>query len=134
MAKTVTVKIPDDIEFRVIGNSFGLLIASAGLLAGDMVRNRSFDYWFADIVPLLIVFLMLFRLYRNFLTTMMAYHDAPDHPQSPLGTATPVRNEPVIVGRIAAKPAFSPEQVVEQVAKRIEAQKAETLKKNKPVS
>ncbi len=77
MAKTAEVKIPDDIEYRVIGNAFGLLIASAGLLAGEMLRLRSFDYWLDDIVPLLLLIWMGFRLYRNFLSTMNAYQDAP---------------------------------------------------------
>lgn len=132
MAKTSAIKISDDIEFRVIANMFGLLIASAGLLAGDMVNHRSFDYWIADIVPLLLVILMLFRLYRNFLSTMMAYHDVPVQPQNPETSATTVKSEQVVAGQITAKPAFSPEKVVEEVAKRIEAQKAETLKRNKP--
>lgn len=131
MAKTAAIKIPDDIEFRVIGNSFGLLIASAGLLAGDMVRHSSFDYWPVDLAPLFLVFWMLFRLYRNFLLTITAYHDAPEPLQQPSSGATPVRNEQIIAGQISAKPAISAEKVVEEVAKRIEAQKAEALKRNK---
>lgn len=131
MAKTATIKIPDDIEFRVIGNSFGLLIASAGLLAGDMVRHSSFDYWFVDFIPLFLVFWMLFRLYKNFLLTMTAYHEVPSPLQQQVSSATAVKNEQVIAGRIAAKPAFSADKVVEEVAKRIESQKADALKKNK---
>lgn len=128
MAKTAEVKIPDDIEYRVIGNAFGLLIASAGLLAGEMLRLRSFDYWLDDIVPLLLLIWMGFRLYRNFLSTMNAYQDAPAQVPHP---TSPIQNEQVIVGQIPAKPSYSAEKVVEEVAKRIEAQKAEALKKNK---
>lgn len=132
MSKTVEIKIPDDIEYRVIGNIFGLLIASAGLLAGEMVRLRSFDYWLDDIVPLLLFIWMGFRMYRNFLSTMNVYQG--------VTSAAVIRNrsinevlksEPAAVAQIAAKTGYSAEQVVAEVAKRIEAQKAEALKKNK---
>lgn len=131
MAKTAAIKIPDDIEFRVIGNSFGLLIAAAGLLGGDMVRHSNFDYWLVDIVPLFLVVWMVYRLYRNFLLSMTAYHDVPEPSQQLASGATPVKNEQVIAGQITAKPAISADKVVEEVAKRIEAQKAEALKRNK---
>jgi hypothetical protein len=129
VAKTVEIKIPDDIEFRVIGNAFGLLIASAGLLAGEMMRLRSFDYWLDDIVPLALLTWMGFRMYRNFLSTMNAYHDTPAHRH--VSGAMPIVGEPVIAGHIEAKPRYSADKVVEEVAKRIEAQKAEALKKNR---
>ena len=129
MAKTVEIKIPDDIEYRVIGNAFGLLIASAGLLAGEMLRLRSFDYWMDDIVPLLLLVWMGFRLFRNFLSTMTAYQDVAP-PQYSAPSATPVHNEQVAAAQIPAKPSYSPEKVVEEVAKRIEAQKAEAQKRN----
>lgn len=135
MAKSVEIKIPDDIEFRVIGNAFGVLIASAGLLAGEMIRLRSFDYWLDDIVPLLLLFWMTFRLFRNFLSTMNAYQDMPvQQVKHQASTASPVQNEQVIAGQIAAKPSYSAEKVVEEVAKRIEAQKADALKKNKMIN
>lgn len=133
MAKTVTVKIPEDIEYRVIGNAFGLLIASAGLLAGEMVRLRSFDYWLADIVPLLLLIWMSFKLYRNFLSTMNSCQGAPTQMQrsASVGGAAKIRGEQVIAGQIPAKPSYSPEKVIAEVAKRIETQKAEAIKKNK---
>jgi hypothetical protein len=130
-AKTVGIKIPSDIEFRVIGNAFGLLIASAGLLGGAMISQRSFEYWLDDFVPLMFVVWMSFRLYRNFLSTMTAY---PDIPVPKIGegySATPINSEPVIAGRIAAKSTPSADQVLEQVAKRIEEQKEAAAKKNK---
>lgn len=131
MAKTVEIKIPDDIEFRVIGNAFGILIVSAGLLAGEMFRLRSFDYWLDDIVPLSLLVFLSFKLFRNFLSTMNAYQDAPvQRPHHPSG-ASSLQNEHVTAGQLPAKPSYSAEQVVEEVAKRIEAQKAETLKRNK---
>lgn len=131
MAKTVEIKIPEDIEYRVIGNAFGLLIVSAGLLAGEMVRLRSIDYWLADIVPLVLLIWMGFRLYRNFLSTMSAYQDVPSHISHPAPGVSPLQSEQVIAGQISAKPSYSAEKVVEEVAKRIEAQKAEAIKKNK---
>lgn len=131
MAKTVEIKIPEDIEFRVIGNAFGMLIASAGLLAGEMLRQRSFDYWLEDIVPLLILIWSGFRLFRNFLSTMNAYHDVPSQAVRTAPGTSRIQGEKVIAGHIAAKPSFSADKVVEEVAKRIEAQKADALKKNK---
>ena len=133
MAKTVEIKIPDDIEYRVIGNAFGVLIASAGLLAGEMLRQRSFDYWLEDIVPLLFLVWMGFRLYRNFLSTLNAYQDYV--PSAAVARERQIRetlkSEPAAVAQIAAKTGFTADQVVAEVAKRIEAQKAEVMKKNK---
>lgn len=129
MAKTAEIKIPEDIEFRVMGNAFGLLIASAGLLAGEMVRLRCVDYWLDDVVPLLLLIWMGFRLFRNFLSTMIAYHDVTQRPRSASG-ASPLQSERVVTGQITSK-SYSADKVVEEVAKRIEAQKAEAIKKNK---
>ncbi len=131
MAKSVEIKIPEDIEFRVIGNAFGLLIASAGLLAGEMLRMRSIDYWPEDIVPLLLLLWLGFRLFRNFLSTMNAYQDAPQQPGRPSPGVSRIQGEKVIAGQIAAKPSYTADKVVEEVARRIEAQKADALKKNK---
>lgn len=133
MAKTVEIKIPDDIEYRVISNMFGLLIASAGLLAGEMVRMRSFDYWLDDIVPLLLMTWMGFRMYRNFLSTMNAYQGMTSHADviRDKSITKAIKSEPAAVAQIAAKTGYTQEQVVAEVAKRIEAQKADAAKKNK---
>lgn len=130
MAKTVEIKIPADIEFRVIGNALGLLVASAGLLAGTMVRMRDVDYWPEDIVPLLIVVWMGFRLLRTFLATMTAYQDAVPIP-SPVARTATLQAEQVAVGQIPSTTSYSAEQVVEEVAKRIDAQRADAERKNK---
>jgi hypothetical protein len=131
VAKTVEIKIPEDIEYRVIGNAFGLLIASAGLLAGEMVRMRSVDYWLNDIVPLLLLTWMGFRVYRNFLSTMTAYQDVP--PPATLDRDRQIRetlnSEQAAVAQISSKTGYTPEQVAEEVARRIGAQKANALKK-----
>src|SRR5665647_322029 len=133
MAKTVEIKIAADIEYRVIANSFGLLIASAGLLAGEMVRLRSVDYWQGDLVPLLLVGWLGFRLFRNFLSTMIAYHDVPT-PHAVVrdrNIRENLRSEKAAVAQITAKTGYTADQVMAEVAKRIETQKTEAIKKNK---
>jgi hypothetical protein len=128
-----TVKIPEDIEYRVIGNAFGLLIASAGLLGGAMLNNRSFEYWMDDLVPLGLAAYMAFRLFRNFLATITLYQDALPHPvHTP--AAQRVHPDQAVPAQLPAVPSYSAEQVVEEVAKRIEAQKAEAQKKNKMIN
>lgn len=131
MAKEAAqIKIPDDIEYRVIGNAFGLLIASGGLLAGAMVSQRSLDYWREDIVPLGLALFMGLRLWRSMLSTMILYQNVPQHPRKPAQREN-VRSEPAVVAQLPPTPGYSPEQVVDEVVKRIEAQKAEQARKNK---
>ena len=125
MAKTVEIKIADDIEFRAIANAFGLLIASAGLVAGEMVRQRSFEYWLDDIVPLLFVCWMTFRLYRNFLSTMNAYQNYVPPPSvvRERKIREALKSQQAAVAQISAKTGYTEEQVAAEVAKRISAMK-----------
>ncbi len=125
MAKTVEIKIADDIEYRVIANAFGLLIASAGLVAGEMVRQRSFEYWLDDIVPLLFVCWMAFRLYRNFLSTMNAYLDFVPPPSvvRDRKIREALKSEQAAVAQISAKTGYTEEQVAAEVAKRVSVMK-----------
>jgi hypothetical protein len=135
MAKAaVGTKIPQDIEYRVIGNAFGLLIASGGLLAGAMVSQRSFQYWQEDIVPLGLLVFMGYRLFTGLVSTMTAYQDAPHHPRKSSPTQNEkVRPDPAVMAKLSApNPTFTTEQVVDEVVKRIEAQKAEQAKKKNP--
>ena len=131
MAKTAEVKIPEDIEYRVIGNGFGLLIASAGLLAGEMVRQRSFDYWLNDIVPLLLLIWLVFGLYRNFLSTMTVYQGVTqsDTHSGDRKIRESLKSEQAAVAQIASRTGYTPEQVAEEVVRRIETQKANAVKK-----
>ena len=124
--KTAVTKIPSDIEFRVIGNAFGLLIASAGLLGGAMVNQRSFEYWFDDLVPILFVTYMAFRLFRNFLSTMLLYQDA-----APRRRPAPkrVQNDHPAFAQLPQVPGYTAEQVVEEVTRRIDAQREAAAKK-----
>jgi hypothetical protein len=124
---TLVTKIPDDIEFRAIGNAFGVLIAAGGLLAGAMVTERSLDYWQEDIVPLGLLIFMGLRLMRNLMASVTLYHEMPLRPAAPHRES--VASEPMAMPQLPSTSEFSPEQVVEEVVKRIEAQKAEQSRK-----
>lgn len=124
-----TLKIPSDIEYRVIGNAFCLMIACGGLLAGTMVSQRSVDYWQEDIVPLVLVFFLGYRLMRTFVSTMTVYQGN-GRPASPPVSRENIQRVHAAVAQLPATMSYTPEQVVEEVAKRIEAQKAQAAKKN----
>ncbi|QEM69031.1 hypothetical protein FO488_13270 [Geobacter sp. FeAm09] len=127
-------KEPQDIEITVIGNAFCLLIASAGLLAGSMTTNLSLAYWREDIVALGISVIMGIRLLRSLTAAMAQYQDAPPvHQPRRAETQERVNVQPekVVKGQLPSTPSFSPDQVVEEVVKRIETQKADAAKKNK---
>ena len=125
-AKTAVTKISSDIEFKVIGNAFGLLIASAGLLGGAMVNQRSFEYWFDDLVPILFAAYMAFRLFRNFISTMLLYQDAA--PRRPV--AQRVKMDQPAFAQLPQVPGYTAEQVVEEVTRRIDAQREAAAKRN----
>lgn len=128
-ASVKNIKIPADIEYRVIGNAFGLLIACGGLLAGAMVSQRSVDYWQEDIVPLVLVLFLGYRLMRTFVTTMTVYQD--DGPiRRPGVSRENIQRVHAAVAQLPATMSYTPEQVVEEVARRIEAQKAQAAKKS----
>jgi hypothetical protein len=133
-SEAVGRKQPQDIEITVIGNAFCLLIGAAGLLAGSMASNLSVAYWREDIVALAITVFMGIRLLRSLMDAMAKYQEMP--PLAPPRRAAAqervnVQPEAVVKGQIPAKSSFSPDQVVDEVVKRIETQKAEAAKKNK---
>jgi len=128
MAKTVEIKIPADIEYKVIGNAFGVLIASGGLLAGTMVSERSFDYWQDDLAPLLLVIFFSYRLMRTFVTTLTVYQGTA--PRKKPVSKDNIQRVHAAVAQLPQTMNYTPEQVVEEVARRIEAQKAETMRRN----
>ena len=133
-SEAVGSKQPQDIEIAIIGNAFCLLIASAGLLAGSMAANLSLEYWREDIVALAITAFMGFRLLRNLMDAMTLYQETPrvHHRQrEEVQERVNVQPEDVVKAQIPAVSSFSPEQVVEEVVKRIEAQKAEAARKIK---
>ncbi|RII28226.1 MAG: hypothetical protein CXR30_13530 [Geobacter sp.] len=130
--RTVEVKVLQEIEFKVIGNAFGLMIAAGGLLAGTMVTHRSVEYWQEDVVPLALVVIMAVRLIRSFIATMSAYEVAPNRTHQNVHREN-VQSDNAFVAQLAAPApkSYSAEEVMDAVAKRIEAQKEEALKKNK---
>ena len=133
-SEAVGSKQPQDIEIAVIGNAFCLLIASAGLLAGSMAANLSLSYWREDIVALAITVVMGIRLLRNLMDAMTHYQETPPvhhHHRAEAQERVNVQSEGVVMGQIPAVSSFSPDQVVEEVVKRIETKKADAVKKNK---
>jgi len=138
-SEAVKGKQLQDIEMAVIGNAFCLLIAAAGLLAGTMAANLSLEYWREDIVPLAITVFMGIRLLRNLMDAMTLYQELPPrkvrHPhREDAQRRENVQPESVVTAQIPAvstASGLSPEQVVEEVVKRIESQKADVAKKNK---
>lgn len=125
---TVEIKIPADIEYRVIGNAFGLLIACGGLLGGAMMSQRSLEYWREDIVPLGLVFFLGYRLMRNFVTTMNACQGMPPRSTTPVSKEN-IQRVHAAVARLPEATNYTPEQVIEEVARRIETQKANAVKR-----
>lgn len=140
--KSTEIKIPDDIENRVIGNLFGLLIVCGGLLGGVMLAEGSFSYWRHDIVPLGLLAIIVFRLlgnsvdlYRTFLleesiATAGISRSSRTNPESVVTKET-IEREHATIAQLPAASAMSPDKVVEEVVKRIEAQKAEAIQKSK---
>ena len=124
-----TIKIPADIEYKVIGNAFGLLIACGGLLAGAMVSQASVAFWQEDIVPLGLSLFLGFRLMRTFVTTMIAYQGVAPRPAEAVSRENIQRTHAAVAQLPAAK-GYTPEEVVEEVARRIEAQKANAARKH----
>ncbi len=128
--KPVIKRINSDVEFRAIGNAFALLIILVGLLAGEALHLMSYHYWYDDIIVLILLVWLTYRLFKNILSTMNVYKNAiiPDLHPAPEREA--IQGEEVVSGQIPIKKRiFSPEEVVDQVAKRIEAQKAGIAKK-----
>lgn len=128
--EAVGVKVLDEIEYKVIGNAFGVMIASGGLLAGTMMRQRSFEYWQEDIVLIVLLAFMSYKLMRGLVAVMTAYQVLPAHPH-PAPRRENVQPDQAFVAQIPAPVKYTAEQVLDQVAKRIEAQKADAMKKNK---
>lgn len=140
--KSNEIKIPDDIEMRVIGNLFGFLIACGGLLGGVMIREGSFAYWRQDIVPLGLLVIIMLRLlgngidlYRTFLLeeTIISAGITRGAPSASTSTVTreTIQREHAAIAQLPSAANISPDKVVEEVVKRIEAQKAEAAQKSK---
>jgi hypothetical protein len=125
-------------EFRFLGNLFGALIASAGLLAGTMLREMSSDYWLEDIVPLLLLAITLRGLLKSAMELAkdsIYYEEQKKQVIEALAkqegmAAAMAEGADRELPRIAAKPKYSEEEVLEAVSKRIEQQREDAIKKN----
>jgi hypothetical protein len=122
------IKIPADIEYKVLGNAFGLMIACGGLLAGTMMSERSLGYWREDIVPLVLAFFLAIRLMQSFVTTVTVYQGIPPRSTAPVSKEN-IQRMHATVAQLPESMGYTPEQVVEEVARRIEVQKAEAAKR-----
>lgn len=131
--ESIEIKILHEIEYKVIGNLFGVMIAAGGLLAGTMVSQRSFEYWQEDIVLIVLLAFMSHNLLRSLLAAITAYQVVPVRPK-PVVRRESVQPDQTVVAQIPAPVKYTEEQVLNEVAKRIETQKAEAMKKNKMVN
>jgi len=117
-------QVTDGPEFRLLGNLFGVMIALAGLLAGTMMRERSFDYWLEDIVPLMILAITLRGLLLNAISlfqSSMAYDEKMEMlnkvmAQQSAQSVVPDMELPLLT----KKREYSEEEVLEAVSKRIQ--------------
>jgi hypothetical protein len=131
----------EDAEFRFIGNLFGALMACAGLLAGTMVRE-GLDYWLEDIVPLLLLVITMRGLIKSAMELAkdsIFYEEQKKQVLEALAkqeerAAAMAEAADSELPRIAAKPKYSEEEVLEAVSKRIEQQREEGLRKNKIIN
>lgn len=131
--------VSDGPEFRFIGHLLGALIASAGLLAGTMMRERSFDYWLEDIVPLALLAITLRGVLLNAveLAKLTIIHnenlemlrEAEARQQAYLSKAAQIETE--LAHMPAKKHGYSEEEVLEAVSKRLQEKKDEAMKHNK---
>jgi hypothetical protein len=121
-----SVELSNGPEYRVLANLFGLLLGLSGLLAGTMVREGSVDYWQHDLVPLLILLVTgrgLLKSSMDLLRESMIYAEKKHVVDAFLKKQAEVlAPEPGEMARLATKPHYSEEEVVEAVSKRIEQQ------------
>lgn len=131
-----TVELSDGPEYRVLGNLFGVLLGCTGLLAGTMVRERSFDYWQSDLVPLLILLFTCRGLIKSSMDLMredMIYLEKKKQIDRFLAKQSEVLS-PEMGGempKLAATSHYTEEEVLEAVSKRIEQQREEAVRKSK---
>jgi len=129
------VELSNGPEYRVLANFFGVLLACAGLLAGTMVHERSLEYWQSDLVPLLILLITgrgLLKSSMDLMRESMVYSEK----KQVLDNFLAKQNEMLIpevgeIPKLAAKPHYSEEEMLEAVSKRIEQQRDKAVKTSK---
>lgn len=129
------VELSNGPEYRVLANLFGVLLACAGLLAGTMVHERSLEYWQSDLVPLLILLVTgrgLLKSSMDLMRDSMVYSEKKQVLDAFMAKQneilTPESGE---IPKLAAKPHYSEDEVLEAVSKRIEQQRDKAAKTNK---
>lgn len=129
------VELSNGPEYRVLANFFGVLLACSGLLVGTMVHERSLDYWQSDLVPLLILLITgrgLLKSSMDLMRDSMVYGEKKQVLEAFLAKQSEVLTpEPGEMPKLAAKPHYSEEEVLEAVSKRIEQQRDKAVKTNK---
>jgi len=76
----------------------------------------------------MLVFFLGIRLMRSFVTTMTVYQGAPPRSATPISKEN-IQRMHATVAQLPEAKGYTPEQVVEEVAKRIEVQKAEAARR-----
>ena len=126
------VQLSNGPEYRVLANLFGVLIGCAGLLAGTMVHERSFDYWQSDIIPLLILLFTGRGLLKSSMDLMqddMVYLEKKKMVDSFLAKQAEVLSPDLgEMPKLAAKTNYSEAEVLEAVSKRLEEQRSKAAK------
>lgn len=128
MAKTKTVRVADGPEYRFLGSLFGALIASAGIFAGTMVRERSFDYWLEDIVPLLLFAFFVRGLFTSSIQlaqTTIVYNEKMEMLRKVMEQGEQVADSELELPLLPQKPKYSDEEVLAAVSKRIQDKRTE---------
>lgn len=130
--------VSDGPEFRFIGHLLGTLIASAGLLAGTMMQERSFEYWLEDIVPLALLAITLRGLLLNAVELAkisIVHNEKMDMLLQSMARQKVQTTQPVLDDMDLPLPTkkhqYSEEEVLEAVSKRLQEKKHEAERGNK---
>lgn len=133
----------EDAEFRFIGSLFASLMASAGLLAGTMIRERSLEYWSEDIMSLLLLAFAVRGLVKSSLELVkdsMYYEEQKKYVEDALRKQQEMLSEMgdtangAETHQISSKMKYSEEEVLDAVSKRIQQNKEEAVRKSKLVN
>lgn len=126
------ITVADGPEFRMIGNLFWIIMSLGGLMVGTMFRERSIDYWMDDIVPLLILVFSSYRFYRNAIDLARdaeIYTQRKEQVFAAMARAASRVDDEMEIPKLAAKPQFSEDEVLDAVARRIQENRAGAEKK-----
>lgn len=116
-------------EFSFLGNLFGVMLSCTGLLAGSMVRERSFDYWLEDLMPLLLLLITARGVIRSGLDLIndsIFYEEQKKYAAEALAMRSQLEEDELELPKIApkSKTQYTEEEILEAVSKRIEQNRA----------